>query len=64
MPLVDEMYLSTIKGEFEGDTYFPDFDPDLWEVTEERDEPEYVFRKFQRRESVEKLDGNTVDSNR
>ena len=46
LPLVNEMYLSTIKGEFSGDTYFPEFDPDDWVVTEVRDEPDFVFRKY------------------
>ncbi|MFK8112988.1 MAG: dihydrofolate reductase, partial [Rubripirellula sp.] len=26
LPLAEEMYLSTIKGDFSGDTYFPEFD--------------------------------------
>ena len=53
IPLVDEMYLSTIKGTFDGDTYFPDFDAEPWNLVEERDEPEYIFRKLRRRVSVE-----------
>jgi len=48
VPLADEMYLSTIKGDFEGDTYFPEFDADEWELVEERDEPEFVFRRYRR----------------
>jgi dihydrofolate reductase len=48
VPLADEMYLSTIKGDFEGDAYFPEFDANDWEITEERDEPEFVFRKYRR----------------
>jgi dihydrofolate reductase len=48
IPLADEMYLSTIKGEFEGDITFPEFDADDWELVEERDEPEFVFRRYRR----------------
>jgi dihydrofolate reductase len=48
VPLADEMYLSTIKGDFDGDAYFPEFDANDWEITEERDEPEFVFRKYRR----------------
>ena len=48
LPLADEMYLSTIKGDFEGDAYFPDFDAADWVITDERDEPEFVFRKYRR----------------
>ena len=46
VPLAAEMYLSTIKGDFEGDAYFPEFDANDWEITEERDEPEFVFRRY------------------
>lgn len=53
VPLVDEMYLSTIKGDFDGDTFFPEFSRDQWTVIEERDEPAYVFRKYRRLRSVE-----------
>lgn len=56
VPLVDEMYLSTIKGIFAGDTYFPEFDVDQWNVRVERDEPDFVFRKYQRKQSVESPD--------
>ena len=48
IPIADEMYLSTIKGEFEGDTYFPEFDVAEWEITEERDAVEFIFRKYRR----------------
>lgn len=51
VPLADEMYLSTVKGEFQGDTVFPEFDEGAWEVVEERDEPDFVFRKYRRRAS-------------
>lgn len=34
--LVDRMYLTLIQGVFEGDTFFPDFDEDRWEITSER----------------------------
>ena len=45
----DQMYLSTIKGKFEGDTWFPEFDELEWEVIEERDEPGFQFRIYRRR---------------
>lgn len=48
IPVADEMFLSTIKGTFEGDSYFPEFNEEVWRITEERDEPEFVFRKYQR----------------
>ena len=33
---VDEMHLSTIHGEFTGDTYFPAFDKSDWQIVENR----------------------------
>ncbi len=47
--LATEMLLSTIKGEYEGDKYFPEFDAFEWQVAEERDEPRYLFRRWVRR---------------
>lgn len=55
LPLADEMYLSTIIGNFDGDTYFPEFDTNDWVVTEERDELEFVFRKYRRKSAKAKL---------
>ncbi len=48
LPLADELRLSTIKGEFSGDAYFPAFDPDHWRLVDQRDEPRYVFRRWVR----------------
>ena len=53
LPVADEMYLSTIKGDFEGDTRFPEFAVEDWEVLEERDEPDFVFRKYRRARRVD-----------
>lgn len=30
LPLADRLYLTRVHASFEGDTYFPDYDPDLW----------------------------------
>ena len=49
MPLADEMYLSTIKGDFQGDTYFPEFCDNEWDLVEERDESAFIFRSYRRR---------------
>lgn len=49
IPLASEMLLSTIKGEYEGDTYFPEFDAFAWRVADERDEEQYLFRRWVRR---------------
>ena len=49
IPRASEMFLSTIKGDFTGDTYFPEFDPTNWRIEEERNEPDFVFRRYVRR---------------
>lgn len=49
IPLADTMYLSTIKGHFEGDTYFPDFDEAAWDVVKRDDHPAFEFVVYQRR---------------
>jgi dihydrofolate reductase len=49
LPWADEMYLSTIRGHYTGDAYFPDFDLSEWIVTVEREAPEFIFRKYLRR---------------
>lgn len=41
LPLADRLHLTLIEKEFEGDTFFPDFDPADWRlVEEERHEPD------------------------
>ena len=37
--LVDRMYLSHIHEEFEGDTYFPDFDEKDWDIVSSKTHP-------------------------
>ena len=48
IPLADAMYLSYIKGDFEGDTYFPDFDEAAWDVVKREDHPAFEFVVYQR----------------
>lgn len=50
IPLADAMYLSTIKGDFEGDSFFPEFDESNWNIVEERDHQNFVFRRYQRKQ--------------
>lgn len=41
LPLADRLYLTRVHASFEGDTYFPDYDPDLWrEVAIEEHAPD------------------------
>ena len=49
VPLADTMYLSYIKGNFEGDTYFPAFDKTEWDIVRREDRPAFEFIVYQRR---------------
>ncbi|MEM7657908.1 MAG: dihydrofolate reductase [Bacteroidota bacterium] len=49
LPLADAMYLSYIKGEFEGIAYFPDFDESDWKVVERKEEARFEFVHYQRK---------------
>lgn len=47
--LADTLYLYYIKGDFEGDTYFPDFDEAAWDVVKREDHPAFEFIVYKRR---------------
>jgi len=49
MPFVDKMYLSFIKKEYEGDTYFLAWDEKEWQVEQEEDYPEFTFVVYGRK---------------
>ena len=37
-----------IKGDFEGDASFPDFDEDEWDVVKREDHPDFEFVVYER----------------
>lgn len=47
--LVDEMHLSMVKRSYEGDTYFPEFDPAQWTVEEIVDYEDFTYKRLLRR---------------
>ncbi len=47
LAMADAMYLSVIKGEFEGDTFFPDFGDDDWNLAKSEDHEEFDFRVYE-----------------
>ena len=49
LPLIDEMILTHLPIEVEGDAYFPAWDKNEWEVVEERPEEDLVFTTYRRR---------------
>lgn len=46
---VDQLYLSYIKGDFDGIAYFPEFDQSLWEIIKQEDHPRFQFVVYQRK---------------
>jgi dihydrofolate reductase len=48
IPLADTMYLSYIKGHYEGDTYFPSFAEDEWAVERRDDHRRFEFVVYRR----------------
>ena len=43
------MHVSIIKGDYTGDTYFPDFDESQWRTIVETDMGEFVYKKLRRK---------------
>lgn len=48
IPLADAMYLSFIKGDFTGDTKFPEFDEREWEIEKRVDHAGFEFVVYKR----------------
>jgi dihydrofolate reductase len=48
LPLADAMYLSYIKGQFDGDAYFPAFDEREWSIERREDHPRFEFVVYRR----------------
>ncbi|MBR9699285.1 dihydrofolate reductase [Candidatus Woesearchaeota archaeon] len=46
---LDKMYLSFIKKEYEGDTFFPQWDETEWEIEKKEDHDEWEFVIFRRK---------------
>ncbi len=51
LPLADTMYLSYIKGTYQGDSYFPTFSEAEWKVDRREDHPRFEFVVYRRRAS-------------
>ena len=43
LPLADRMYLTLIKGDYEGDAFFPEFDYNDWKEVEREEHDKYSF---------------------
>ena len=49
LPITDKMYISYLKNDYAGDTYFPNFNKENWEIIERKDFTEFEFIIFQRK---------------
>ena len=49
LSLADEMILTHLPIEVEGDAYFPEWDESEWELANQRSEGELVFATYRRR---------------
>ena len=49
LPYANKMYLSYIKQEYEGDTYFPEFNKEDWEIESTQDFQEFEFVVYRRK---------------
>ncbi len=58
LPFVKRMYLTEIKREIPGDTFFPDFDESEWKETDRQEKGELVFRVLD--ENPKKVEGLKV----
>jgi len=52
IPHADRMYLSRIRGDYCGDTYFPEFDEREWRLTKEEERAEFTLCVYERREDA------------
>lgn len=42
--IVNEMHISEIKGDYDGNTYFPSYDESKWELTHEEDKEDFLYK--------------------
>jgi dihydrofolate reductase len=51
-PHLDRMVLSRVHGTYEGDTYYPEWNSDEWELTDEDDYGRFTLQYWSRRAST------------
>ena len=52
IPIANRMVLSRIKGDYDGDTYFPEFDESEWRLTRKEERDEFTLLVYDRRGAV------------
>lgn len=50
LPLADELVLTEVHESYDGDTTFPEFDPDEWRETDREERDAFDFVVYERRE--------------
>lgn len=50
LPIVDKLYISWMKKEYEGNMYFPEFNLDEWEIESKKDFPDFEFIVYNRKQ--------------
>jgi dihydrofolate reductase len=53
LPYADYLYISHLKKDYEGDVYFPIFDPELWTKESSETFGDFVFTKYKRQKREE-----------
>lgn len=53
LPLANELELTRVRGNFAGDTYFPEFDLNEWVLTDEDKRDGYSFQSYKRKRGDE-----------
>lgn len=49
LPMVDRLYISYIKQDYDGDVFFPEIDWSAWEIVRKIDYPEFEFVEYARK---------------
>ena len=49
LPYVDEMIISHIKGEYKGDTWFPDWDKELFDIIKTKKYDNFTLKVYKRK---------------
>jgi len=49
LPQTDRLYLTQVKGEFEGDTFFPEFNKNEWNLVSQEDLPTHSYLTYERK---------------
>jgi len=52
LTIADKMYISYIKKDYEGDTYFPTFDESQWVIEKREDHPDFELVVYRRKRKI------------